>query len=298
MIKHLIMDVDGSLTDGKVYIGNNGEMLKAFSVKDGYAINYIIRPADIEPIIITGRKSRIVENRCRELGINYVYQGIVDKLAKLREYLGDSSFSECAYFGDDIPDIECMIQIKRAGGIVGCPSDAVKEVKSIADYVCINKAGEGALREFSEVLVKKIKQKSNIDKRIKYAVNYLENIKHNEINVGKYIVDDEFYYQVLEYTTKLEEECKLESHKKYVDIQFLIEGEEVIKVADTSSLELLSEYSEENDIMQWIPPKRMMSITLCPDSHIILYPENAHMGCINLKGNCKVKKIIGKLRIY
>ena len=67
MIKYLVMDVDGSLTDGKIYMGNFGESVKAFSIKDGYAINHIIRPAGIEPVIITGRTSQIVEKRCEEL---------------------------------------------------------------------------------------------------------------------------------------------------------------------------------------------------------------------------------------
>ena len=65
-IKYIIMDVDGSLTDGKVYMGNDGELIKAFSIKDGYAINYILKPVKIEPVVITARQSKIVENRCEE----------------------------------------------------------------------------------------------------------------------------------------------------------------------------------------------------------------------------------------
>ena len=147
------MDVDGTLTDGKVYIGDSGEVMKAFSIKDGVAINYIMKPAGIMPVVITGRSSKIVENRCRELGIVKCYQGVDDKLSVLLECIDSNELKSCAYFGDDIPDLECMRKIKNEGGLVGCPFDADKSVKLISDYVCSNKAGDGALREFVEWIV-------------------------------------------------------------------------------------------------------------------------------------------------
>ena len=153
MIKYLIMDVDGTLTDGKIYMGNSGEIMKAFSIKDGVAINYIIKSAGIVPIVITGRSSRIVENRCRELGVLKCIQGVTDKLPKLLKYVDFNDLKKCAYFGDDIPDLECMKAIKSEGGLIGCPSDADKSVQLIADYICKNKGGEGALREFAEWIV-------------------------------------------------------------------------------------------------------------------------------------------------
>nr|WP_330370798.1 hypothetical protein [Butyrivibrio proteoclasticus] len=149
----MIMDVDGTLTDGKIYMGPNGEAMKAFSVKDGYAINYILKPAGIIPIVITARSSQIVQNRCDELGITEVYQNVFYKLDKLKEIIGNDNLGKCAYIGDDIPDLECMIAVKKAGGLVGCPADSVKKIKEIANYVCENRAGEGAFREFSEWLV-------------------------------------------------------------------------------------------------------------------------------------------------
>ena len=78
-IKYLVMDVDGTLTDGKIYMGENGEVMKAFNIKDGYAISYFLPSNGIIPIVITGRKSKIVENRCKELGITEVHQGCIDK---------------------------------------------------------------------------------------------------------------------------------------------------------------------------------------------------------------------------
>lgn len=90
MIKYLIMDVDGTLTDGKIYMGPNGEAMKAFSIKDGYVVNYILKPAGIKPVIITARTSSIVQNRCKELGITEVYQGKTDKQRTLMDIVGDN----------------------------------------------------------------------------------------------------------------------------------------------------------------------------------------------------------------
>ena len=152
-IKYLITDVDGSLTDGKIYIGSGGEIMKAFSVKDGYALSLDLPAHGIEPVILTCRTSEIVLRRCEELGIKKVIQGVSDKKKALFEIAENDNLSCCAYFGDDIPDLECMKAIKYAGGITGCPADAVKEVKSASDFICTAKAGEGALREFSEWIV-------------------------------------------------------------------------------------------------------------------------------------------------
>ena len=97
---------------------------------------------------MTGRKSAIVLNRCKELGITEIYQGITDKLAQLSEIADE--LSAVAYIGDDINDLLCMRAVKEAGGIVGCPQDAAKEVRKIADFISENKGGEGAVRDFIE----------------------------------------------------------------------------------------------------------------------------------------------------
>lgn len=158
MIKYLVMDVDGTLTDGKIYMGNDGELMKAFSIKDGYGIHDIAIPKGIVPIIITGRTSNIVENRCKELGIKEIYQGIANKIEKLLTITTD--LSTVAYIGDDNNDLSCMKPIKAAGGLVGCPADAVKSVRVLADYVSRQNGGEGAVRDFIEWLV----EQSNINK--------------------------------------------------------------------------------------------------------------------------------------
>jgi 3-deoxy-D-manno-octulosonate 8-phosphate phosphatase (KDO 8-P phosphatase) len=151
MIKYLVMDVDGTLTDGKVYMGVNGELCKAFNIKDGCGIHDILIPAGIIPIIITGRKSDIVLNRCKELGITEIHQGVSNKIEKLRSIVDD--ISSVAYIGDDINDCSCMVSVKEAGGVVGCPKDAVKSVLKIADYITEHNGGDGAVRDFIEWII-------------------------------------------------------------------------------------------------------------------------------------------------
>lgn len=155
-IKFFVMDVDGTLTDGKIYICNTGEMFKAFDVKDGYGIHDILPQNNIIPIIITARESLIVETRCRELGINEIHQGCrvkIDKLYEILEYYVKKDkisydLSNVAYIGDDVLDIQCIIPIRQKGGITACPADAIFEVKSSVDYICSKNAGFGAVREF------------------------------------------------------------------------------------------------------------------------------------------------------
>lgn len=296
MIKYLVMDVDGTLTDGKIYIGNEGEIFKAFSVKDGYVINYILKPEEIEPIIITARTSQIVQKRCDELGIKHVFQGEHNKIAKLQSFIGSDRLMECAYFGDDVLDLSCMIPIKEVGGVVGCPADAVSEVKAIADYVCENKAGDGALREFVEWLVSP-KQETDIEKKVLDALSYIKSIKDEKLEVGKFVVNDDFYYLVQEYDTKSLEDCKLESHRRYVDIQWIISGEEIMLTSDIASLVVASEYDVQKDVMFWKSRPSMMQMLIKKDGYVILYPKDAHMGCIRTNRPGRVKKIVGKVRI-
>jgi len=150
-IKLLVMDVDGTLTDGKINMGPSGEVFKAFDIKDGYAINEMLPAHGIVPAIITGRSSSIVENRARELHIDELYQGKHDKLDTLRHLMQKYGCSRenVAYIGDDILDIECM----RECGLVGCPADACQQVKEIAHYVCKSGGGNGAVREFIEFII-------------------------------------------------------------------------------------------------------------------------------------------------
>lgn len=146
-IKILVMDVDGTLTDGKIYIGSDGEMLKAFNVKDGLGISKL-RTNNIIPAIITGRESEILKRRSEELKIEELYQGEENKIGKLKELVEryKCSLSEVAYIGDDENDLQCM----KVCGLSGCPADAVESVKEAVDVVCTKDGGQGAVREFIE----------------------------------------------------------------------------------------------------------------------------------------------------
>ena len=150
-IQMLVMDVDGTLTDGKIYMGKHGEVFKVFDVKDGYAIHDMLPKFNITPVIITSRNSSIVDNRARELGITHIYQGVKDKLSLLREIVQEKKLTmgNVAYIGDDINDLECMKSCK----IKGCPADAVPEIKSIADFISSKNGGDGTVREFVENIV-------------------------------------------------------------------------------------------------------------------------------------------------
>lgn len=154
-IKYLVLDVDGTLTDGCVYMGENGELCKAFNIKDGYGICHQAIPAGIVPVIITGRTSNIVLNRCKELGINEIHQGISDKLGELNEILAErgETLKDCAYMGDDLNDLHVMKAIKAAGGLIGCPADAAAGVIECADFVSSKDGGRGCVREFIEWIV-------------------------------------------------------------------------------------------------------------------------------------------------
>lgn len=160
------MDVDGTLTDGKIYMAPSGEAMKAFNIKDGAGIHDILIPAGITPVIITGRSSDIVLNRCKELGIEQVYQGVKDKTEKLRELTPD--LISIAYIGDDINDLPCMNLLNDNGGLIGCPADAASEVKMICNFVSEKNGGEGAVREFIEWVIEANKNEAKMDWQ-KYA---------------------------------------------------------------------------------------------------------------------------------
>ena len=149
-IKMLVMDVDGTLTDGCIYVGAEGELMKAFHVQDGYAIAHVLPDYGITPVIITGRSSKIVEKRAKELKITRLHQGIADKLTKLKEVAAELNAApgEIAYIGDDLNDLDCI----RYCGVTACPADAVPEVLAAVQYTCKRSGGRGAVREFIDLL--------------------------------------------------------------------------------------------------------------------------------------------------
>lgn len=149
-IKLLAMDVDGTLTDGRIYMGADGEIMKAFDVKDGYGIVQFRKMGGI-PVIITGRQSRIVEQRCCELGITELHQGVNVKLECLIQVADKYGLNpdQIAYIGDDMNDLDCI----EFAGVSACPADAVQAVQSNVDFVCSVPGGRGAVREFIDKFV-------------------------------------------------------------------------------------------------------------------------------------------------
>ena len=161
-IKLIVLDVDGTMTDGTIFMNNEGIETKAFNVKDGFAIVNAIKEG-IKFAIITGRKSVLVEKRAEELGINYVFQGVFNKAETLIELLKELNFTleEIAYMGDDINDLSIL----KIVGLSTAPKDAVEEVLSKVDYVTKALGGKGAVREIVEIIMKAQDKWGNVIKR-------------------------------------------------------------------------------------------------------------------------------------
>lgn len=150
-IRMVVMDVDGTMTDGRIYIGPEGEAIKEFSVKDGMAIT-MLHKAGIKTAIITGRKSEIVEHRAAELKIDSVWQGVKDKREawqKIKEETGLTN-REIAYVGDDLNDLSLLMQ----AGLACCAGDAQAEVKKISHVISGRDGGNGVVRDIAELILK------------------------------------------------------------------------------------------------------------------------------------------------
>ena len=156
-VKLLALDVDGVLTDGSISYTDDGKEIKTFNAKDGQGIAMLTK-LGIKVAIITARTSSIVQKRANDLGIQYVFQGVKNKLEKL-EYLKTTlsiSTEEIAYMGDDLPDIPILNIV----GIKACPNDAVDEVKRICNFKATKNGGKGAVRELTDLIYYPAKIKS------------------------------------------------------------------------------------------------------------------------------------------
>jgi len=151
MIKLLVLDVDGTLTNGELLFDSNGVELKSFNVKDGLAIASWTKKLGLKVAIITGRTSTIVENRAKELGVQYLFQGIYNKDEVLENILKKENitFKNVASIGDDLNDYKML----KKSYISFCPADAVKEIKEIVNIVCSKNGGYGAVREMIEYIL-------------------------------------------------------------------------------------------------------------------------------------------------
>ncbi|MBN2896347.1 MAG: HAD hydrolase family protein [Campylobacterales bacterium] len=150
MIKMLVLDVDGCMTDGRIIYGNDGNETKSFDVKDGLAIRSWLMLGH-EAMIITGRRSELVSRRAAELGITLLFQGVKDKAALLREHCDRHGLQpeEVAAIGDDLNDYEML----RFVGHAFIPSDAARQMQAL-EHTCLQHGGgRGAVREMIEMLI-------------------------------------------------------------------------------------------------------------------------------------------------
>lgn len=145
------LDVDGTLTDGRIYIGPAGEAMKAFSVRDGLGLS-LLAQAGIRIALITARRSDIVARRAAELKIDTVLQGVGDKARALASVAAQAGLplEHTAYVGDDWPDLPAM----AICGLAATVADAPREIHERAHWVSERPAGDGAIREFAEFLLR------------------------------------------------------------------------------------------------------------------------------------------------
>lgn len=149
-IKMLVCDVDGVFSDGRIYLGNNSEELKAFHTRDGHGIKALVKSGT--PFsVITGRQSTIVSRRMSELGASYVYQAATDKIKILENIAAaeNISLNDIAYIGDDMPDYTCM----KAVGLAIAVNDAHPAILEISHYRTQKSGGFGAVREACDLIM-------------------------------------------------------------------------------------------------------------------------------------------------
>ncbi|HOI81977.1 MAG: HAD-IIIA family hydrolase [Thermovirgaceae bacterium] len=147
MIRLFVMDVDGTMTDGAVFLDGEGREFKRFDVKDGLGVA-MLAASGVRAAIISGRYSAVTDRRAKELGIDIVVQGVKDKLSELKRMASDMNLDpeEIAYIGDDVNDRECIAWAGRGFA----PSDARHEAKEAADVVTEARGGSGAVRDAAD----------------------------------------------------------------------------------------------------------------------------------------------------
>ncbi|QNL48421.1 HAD-IIIA family hydrolase [Olivibacter sp. SDN3] len=150
-VKVLVFDVDGVLTDGKVLVTENGDQLRTFNIRDGYALQLAVK-REMPVVVITGGKSQGVLMRLSGLHVKHIFLGVNNKIKVLKEWLDDHRFNldDVLYMGDDMPDLGVM----KLVGMAACPADAIEEVKSISHYISAREGGRGAVRDVIEKVLK------------------------------------------------------------------------------------------------------------------------------------------------
>lgn len=155
-LRFVVLDVDGTLTDGGLYYSNTGDRFKKFNVKDGSGIK-LLQNAGIEVAFITGLESRMVTDRASDLGIQIVIQNCSKKDVAIEKIMQDKGYhwDEIAFIGDDIIDLGAMQKV----GLSVAVADAVKAVKEASDLILETKGGYGAVREFADLVLELIDSK-------------------------------------------------------------------------------------------------------------------------------------------
>ncbi len=150
-IKIVVTDNDGVLTDTGVYYSAKGEEFKRFSIRDGMGVERLRKHVGIETVIITGEKSGSVKARAEKLQMTEYYLGVKDKLKVLEEIKRKNNITEenIAYIGDDVNDIAMM----KLVGLTATPADGTIFTKDFVDFICSSKGGNGAFREFAELII-------------------------------------------------------------------------------------------------------------------------------------------------
>jgi YrbI family 3-deoxy-D-manno-octulosonate 8-phosphate phosphatase len=157
-VKLIILDVDGTMTDGGMYYTAEGEVMKKFHVKDGMGI-VLLKKAGFKIAVMTSEDSPIAAARAKKLGVDSTVLGCHNKTdaVKLLAEEMELELKEIAFMGDDVNDLHAMNLV----GFSACPADAVDAIKHVADYVCQSKAGNGAVRELAEIILR-THEKENI----------------------------------------------------------------------------------------------------------------------------------------
>ena len=151
IIKAVLFDVDGVMTDGKIYCSEGGETLKAFNVADGLGIK-LLRDFNVITGVISGRDSTALRFRLEELNIRHLYLGTTDKLVSFKKFLGQVKIAseQVTFIGDDLPDLPVLTRC----GFSVAPRNGCNEVRSRVDYVTERQGGDGAIREVVELILK------------------------------------------------------------------------------------------------------------------------------------------------
>lgn len=150
-ITHIVIDVDGTMTDAGIYYDDNGNELKKFCTKDAAGF-FAAHEVGIKIIVLTGRKCYATTKRMTELKVDYLYQNIKKKAEFLKEFINSQNLKkeEIGYIGDDLNDIEAM----QLTGFIACPKDSCREILEIADYISPIKGGNGAVRDIIEYILR------------------------------------------------------------------------------------------------------------------------------------------------